>query len=178
MFISLLRSRRSIRKFTDKIIEQEKIDTLIEAALRSPSGKGVNPWEFILVDDREILYKLAGAKPAGARFLKDAALGIVVCSDMEKTDTYVEDASIAAIILHLTAASLGLGSCWIQIRNRKDKDGQSSEQFVAKLLDIPANYCVQAVIAIGYPGEAKMPHAKESLRYKKIHKGFFGTESY
>nr|MDJ0809640.1 nitroreductase family protein [Desulfobacterales bacterium] len=63
MFTELIRSRRSIRHFQDKPVEPPKIDALVEAALRAPSSRGLNPWEFILVDDRDQLAALAEAKP-------------------------------------------------------------------------------------------------------------------
>ena len=66
MFIELLRNRRSRRKFEDRPVEKEKIDLLVEAALRSPSSKGINPWEFVVVTDPEIIARLAAAKPHGA----------------------------------------------------------------------------------------------------------------
>ena len=99
MFISLIQKRRSIRKFQRKKVETEKVDMLVEAALRSPSSMGRNPWEFIFVTDQSLLEKLSRAKPHGSAFLKDAPLGIVVCADPETSDVWVEDASIAAIFL-------------------------------------------------------------------------------
>jgi nitroreductase len=170
MFMNLLERRRSIRKYTDQRVESEKIRILIEAALRSPSGRGINPWEFIIVEDRGILSKLAQAKQSGAAFLKGAPLGIVVCANPEKSDTFVEDASIASIIIQLAAESLGLGSCWIQMRNRYHRDGRPAQEHIAQLLDMPEHCIVQSVIAIGYPAETKAPHPKESLSYEKVHK--------
>jgi len=110
--IELLRKRRSIRKFLPEKVTPEHIDIIIEAALRAPSSRGINPWEFILVDDPEKLSKLATSKQHGSEFLENAPLAIVVCADSTKSDVWVEDCSIAAIIIQLTAWSLGLGSCW------------------------------------------------------------------
>ena len=178
MFMQLLEKRRSIRKFTEQAIEPEKIQTLVEAALRSPSGKGTNPWEFILVDDRETLLHLSQAKQHGAGLLKGAALGIVVCANPQKSDTIIEDACIAAIIVQLTAEYLGLGSCWVQMRNRMHPDGRPAQEHIAKMLDLPADYMVQCVIALGYPAETKPSHPRESLEFGKIHKGRFGRKMY
>ena len=175
MFLSLLEKRRSIRKYLEKTIEPEKVDKLIEAALRSFSGKGGQPWEFVIVDDRDMLLKLSTAKPGGATFLKNATLGIVVCAD-QSSDTCVEDASIASAIIHLSATDLGLGSCWIQIRNRNHSDGRPAQEYIAELLGIPSNLMVLSVVAMGYPDESKDPHAKAALRFDKIHKGRFGTK--
>lgn len=176
MFESLVQKRRSIRKYLDRSIEPEKINSLLEAALRAPSGKSIYPVAFIVVDDRDMLEKLSLSKPAGAAFLKHAALGIVICANQDKSDTCIEDASIASIVIQLAAESLDLGSCWIQLRNRTHADGRSSQQYVAELLGIPTNYMVQAVIAVGYPAETKAPHKKETLKFEHVHKGRFGTK--
>jgi nitroreductase len=176
MFHSLMHKRRSVRKYLERSIEPEKIDTLLEAALRAPSGKSKYPVEFIVVDDRDMLAKLSVSKPAGAAFLKHAALGVVICANQDKSDTCIEDASIASIVLQLAAESLGLGSCWIQLRNRTHEDGRSSQYYVAQLLDIPENYMVLAVMAVGYPAEAKAPHKRQTLKFEQVYKGRFGTK--
>lgn len=176
MFFELLESRRSIRKFDGRPVEAEKVEKLVEAALRAPSGRSINPWSFVVIDDRESLKRLAAAKSHGSKFVKNAALGVVVCADPEKSDTYVEDASIAAIFIHLAAASLGLGSCWVQIRNRKRDDGSAAQDFVARELGLPEGLVVQAIVAIGYPDEAKKGHSRESLDYHKVFKNKFGKD--
>ena len=174
MFMNLIANRRSIRRFTADKIETEKIELLKEAALRPPSSRGVNPWEFIFITDRNLLEKLSGAKPHGSTFLKDAQLGIVVCADPEKSDVWVEDASIAAIYIQLAATSLELGSCWIQIRDRMHDETQTAEVFIADVLNIPSNLKVEAMVAIGYPAESKTPHSKEELLHEKVHLNQYG----
>ena len=91
MLVSLLQERRSFRKFAGKKVEPEKIEQLIEAALRSPSGRGINPWEFVVVTDEGVLEKLSMAKEHGSAFLKNAPLAIVVCADPDKQDIWIED---------------------------------------------------------------------------------------
>jgi nitroreductase len=176
MFIPLIQKRRSIRRFLKKPVEPEKIELLIEAALRAPSSRGLNPWEFIVVSDRELLKKLSKAKIHGSAFLKNAALGIVVCADPAKCDVWIEDTSIASIFIHLAAESIGLGSCWIQIRERMHNDTVTSEEYVSNTLNIPGNIKVESVIAIGYTAEQKKPHPKNALQYKKVHNNLFGIE--
>jgi nitroreductase len=178
MFMQLLEKRRSIRKFSDQAVEPQKIQTLMEAALRSPTGRGINPWAFILVEDRDMLLQLSKAKQSGASFLQGAAAGIVVCADPAKSDTVVEDASIAAIIIQLAAESLGLGSCWVQMRDRMHPDGRPAQEHIARLLGIPADYMVQCVIALGYPAESKSAHARQSLDFDKAYKGQFGQKMF
>ena len=175
MFLSLIQKRRSIRDYLEKTVEPEKIDMLIEAALRAPSSRGFNPWEFVVVTEKGLLEKLSTAKPHGASFLKNAALGIVVCADPEKCDVWVEDASIASIFIHLAAESMGLGSCWIQIRKRMHDQTTSAQAYIRSLLNIPKNLNVESIVAIGYPAEKKPPHRKEDLQYKKVHYGLYGN---
>jgi len=166
--IELLRNRRSIRKYTEKLIESEKFEILKEALLRSPSSRDFDPWEFIFVDNRELLKQLALSKPHGASFLSRAALGVVICADEQKSDVWVEDCSIASILVQIVAQSLGLGSCWIQIRNRNFDDQLTSEDYIRKLLNIPSGLKVESIIALGYPAEKKEPIPRESLKYEKV----------
>ncbi len=176
MFIDLLRTRRSVRKFQDKPVEKEKIDLLVESMLRSPSSRGLNPWEFVVVTDPKILGDLAKAKPHGASFIKNAPLAIVVCADPAKCDVWVEDCSIAALIVHLAATDLGLGSCWVQLRLREHDAGMTSEEYVKKLLGLSDNMVVDAVIAIGYGKEDKPGHALSSLSYDKVNYNQYGLK--
>ncbi len=168
MFLSLIEKRRSIRRYTEQPISSEKIAVLVESALRAPSSRGFNPWEFIVVTNRDMLAKLSRAKPHGGSFLKHAGLGIVVCADPEKCDVWVEDAAIASIFIHLAAESIGLGSCWIQIRKRMHDQGKTAQEYVRSVLNIPETINVESIIAIGYPAEKKSPHQKESLQYEKV----------
>ena len=168
MFMELIRNRRSIRRYADRPVEPEKIDLLVEAMLRSPSSRSLNPWQFVVVTDRDMLGRLSNSKPHGASFIKNAPLGIVVCGDPEVCDVWIEDLSIASIFIHLAANSLGLGSCWIQIRERMHADGQTAEAHIAGLLGLPPSQKVLSMVAIGYPAESKRPHSADSLQYGKI----------
>lgn len=174
MFLSLAQNRRSIRKYQNKPIESQKINQLVEAVLRAPTSMGKNSWEFVVVTDPALLEKLSSAKPHGAAFLKDAALGIVVCGNPQISDVWIEDASIASIYIHLAAASLELGSCWIQIRERKHNESQTAEAYMAEILNLPAHIKVVAIIAIGYPAEKKSAHSKERLPYDKVSLNRYG----
>jgi len=174
MFHSLIQKRRSIRKFLEEKVEIEKIDMLVEAALRSPSSRGFNPWKFIVVTERQLLESLSRAKPHGSSFLRGAPLGFVICADPTISDVWIEDASIATIFIQLAAESLGLGSCWIQIRKRMHDETKSAEKYVSEILNIPENLTVESMIAIGYPDEKKPPHRKETLQYGKVYQDAYG----
>jgi nitroreductase len=176
MLLSLLEKRRSIRKFQNKPVETEKIDQLIEAALRSPSSRGAEPWEFVVVTDREKIKNLSRAKAHGSAFLENAPLCLVILADPQRSDVWVEDASIASIIIHLSASSLGLGSCWIQIRKRAHNDSKTSEAFIQEILKIPENLSIESIVAIGYPDEQKTPHPKSKLKYEKISYNGYGIK--
>lgn len=175
MFLDLLRNRRSVRSFENRPVEEEKVELLIEAALRSPSSRSLNPWEFVVVTETDRLKRLAEAKPHGAGFLARAPLGFVVLADPERCDVWIEDASIAVILIQLAAESLGLGSCWIQIRKREHAQGGSAADHVKRLLDVPDRFEVEAMIAIGYPGKKPLPHSVDSLQYEKVHSNHYGA---
>lgn len=176
MLLDLLEKRRSIRQFEAKTIEQDKVDYLVETMLRSPSSRSLNPWEFVVVQDRATIEALSKSKPHGASFMKNAPLAIVVCADPAKCDVWVEDCSIASILLHLAATDLGLGSCWVQIRLREHDSSKMAEQYISELLELKEGMVVEAIVAIGYPKEEKPGHAKESLLYERVHFEKFGQK--
>ena len=166
--LDLFYKRRSIRKYKDLSIEEEKIEKLIEAALLSPSGRSRKPWSFVVVENKELIEKLAKSKEHGSELIEKVPLAIVVCGDEKVADTWIEDTSIALTFIQLEAENLGLGSCWVQIRERKTKDGEKSEAYVKNLLDIDKNFRVEAIVAIGYPDEVKTHYTKETLSYEKV----------
>jgi len=171
--IDLLRNRRSIRKYTHQSVEPEKVKILEEAVLRSPSSKNLNPWNFIFVDDTPTIRAMEQCKPHGTSPLKTAPLAVIIIADGTKSDVWIEDCSIASILLQLTAQSLGLGSCWIQIRERMKDESVSSEFYLKKLLAIPEKYHVLSVIAIGYPDQPRTGKPYNELQFEKLHRNKF-----
>ncbi|MFZ5987518.1 MAG: nitroreductase family protein [Bacillota bacterium] len=169
MLLELLKSRRSIRSFKDREVEKDKIDSILKGALLSPSSRGRRPWEFIAVTDKESLKKLSQCREHSSQFLEGAPLGIVVIADPEVCDVWIEDASIAAIIIQLISNSLGLGSCWIQVRERFHSSSRKAEDYIKEVLNIPGKYSVECIIAVGYQDEEKKPHNEENLPYHKLH---------
>jgi len=176
--LSLLRDRRSIRRFKSRPVEQKKIDALLEGVLRSPSSRSRDPWEFVVIDDPQLLMRVGKAKEHGSTFVGGAPLAVVVMADPDRCDVWIEDCSIASILLQLMAQSLGLGSCWAQIRLRSHDANTSAEDYLKDLLRLPKEYKVESVIGIGYPDEEKQGHPVESLKYDKVHwNGYGGTPS-
>jgi len=176
MFFDLIENRRSVRKFKPLPVEKEKQDRLIEAALRAPSSRSFNPWRFIVVDDPGLLRPLSVAKPHGAAFLENAPLGIVVCGDASASDVWVEDTAIASIFIHLAAADMGLGSCWIQIRKRDHDTRCNADAYIKNLLEIPDNLMVESIIAIGYPDQTQKGHARDALEFDKVFYNRYGKK--
>jgi len=175
--IDIIRQRRSIRKFTEQAVEENKVKLLQEAALRSPASKSANAWEFVVVQDRSLIQQLASSKPFGSKLLETAPLAIVITADETKTEAWIEDCSVASIFLQLTAQSLDLGSCWVQIRGRDHSDEKSAENYVRELLDIPSNLSVLSIIAIGYPAQQRKAVDATDLQWEKIHHDKFGQKA-
>ena len=126
-FSELIKNRRSMRKFTDEELTQDQVVTLMKAALMSPSSKRSNSWQFVVIDDKEVLKELSHCKEQASSFIADAALAIVVMADPLASDVWIEDASIASIMIQLQAEDLGLGSCWVQVRERFTATGMPSD---------------------------------------------------
>lgn len=165
----LLIRRHSIRRYQDREISAEDVKTIMEAALLAPSSKSVRPWQFVLVDDKDTLAKLAACKANGTRPISSCALAIVVTASPEKTDMYIEDMSIAAAYMQLQATALGLGACWIQVRNRFTEDNEDAQDIVRELLGIPHDMIVECIVTVGYPDEERRPVDSSKLLWEKVH---------
>ena len=166
--LDLVRNRRSARRFDGSAVPAEAIALLKESLLRSPTSKNNRPWEFIFVDDAQLLHQLSSCKPHGAAFLKDAPLAVVLVADAEKSDVWVEDCSIAAITLQYVAQSMDIGSCWVQVRKRFHESGESAEMSVRQTLGISPHLRVASIVALGYRAEERPPVSKDKLEYHKI----------
>lgn len=172
--LELMRHRRSIRNYTQQNIPDETIEKILKAGLLSPSSKGVHPWEFIVVRDKGMLEYLSACRDGGhAKMLQGADCAVVVVADPEGSDVWVEDCSIAMSNMHLAAASLGIGSCWIQGRLRNVGD-MSTETYLRKKLQFPDTYKLAAILSLGLPAKSPEPHSMEGLPTGKIHRETYG----
>ena len=176
MFNELAEKRRSVKVYAQRPVEAGKIDAIIEAALRSPTGKGARPWTFVVVTDKALLKNLSVSRPQGAAFVKDASVAVVVCGDSSASGLWIEDCAIAAVTMQYAAHDLGLGTRWAQIRGNNFNEGTPSTQYIAKLLGLPENLTVECIIAIGYPGEEMVPHKKDELRFDKVSYNRYGQK--
>ncbi len=166
---NLIVNRRSIRRFTDTPIPAEDVSLIIQAGLMSPTSKNSRSWQFVAVEDRDMLERLSHCKPVYATALSSCKLAIVICSDSTKSDAWVEDASVAASFIMLQAQALGLGSCWVQVRGRFAADNQPSEEYVQETLGIPEVVTPVCIIALGYPDEQRKPYDTERLKWDQVH---------
>ena len=166
--LEIMRSRRSVRRYTDEKISDELLKKIVSGALLAPSGHSKYPCEFIVVTNRELLDKMSHCRKGVAKMLEGAAAAVVVIADKDKSDTFVEDSCVAMMNMELVATSEGIGNCWIQVRNREAEDDSSSENYLRGILNFPENFACQAILSLGYP--AKPPRAREldKLNFDKI----------
>lgn len=168
-FKDLVQLRRSHRKFTDSELDGDDVKMIVRAGLMAPTSKGQRNWHFIIVDEKDIIEKLADAKDMGSQFMKGAPLAIVVIGDPQQNDCWVEDGSIAAISMQLQAEELGLGTCWVQMRGRGLSDGTSAGNIIRGILGMPDNYDVLCVLAVGHKADERKPQNEERLKWKNVH---------
>lgn len=170
-FHQLLINRRSCRKFTSESLSSNDVQQILEAALLSPTSKNKRSWEFIVVENKEILEQLSQCKPHGARFIADAALAIVVLGNPLESDAWIEDAALAATNMQMQAEELHIGSCWVQIRNREYTDFISASEYIANLFEIPMPLETLCVIGFGKKEKEITPHNTDDLLWEKVHIG-------
>lgn len=168
-FKDLVRLRRSHRKFIDSELDADDLKLIMRAALLSPTSKGQRNWQFIIVDDKADIEKLAEAKDMGGQFLKGAPIAIVVLGDPQQNDCWIEDGSIAAISMQYQAEELGLGTCWIQMRGRGLGDGTSADDVIRGVLGIPENLNVLCVLAVGRKADERKPQNDDKLKWENVH---------
>lgn len=157
-------SRRSFRRYENKEIPEEVVQQILEAGRHAPSAVNKQPIRFVVVNDGEKIENFSSA--LFNRFIKDAPVVVVGCADVKSLLTgkwATVDATIALQNMVIAAWSLGVGSCWI---------GAFNEEKVKKLLKIPANWKVVALVTFGYPAEHPKPRKKK--RFEEL----FGLNSF
>jgi len=168
-FESFITTRRSTRRFSAEQLSAEEVELLLQAALLAPTSKNCKSWEFVAVEDKNILKQLSVCKNSGSAFLEACALAVVVTGNKTITDIWVEDAAIAATYMQLQAEDLNIGSCWCHIRNRLLGEDTSSELYVRDLLGIPEHFGVLCIIGFGYKVMENKPADLSNLTWEKVH---------
>lgn len=172
----LLLQRHSIRRYTGEELSPESVRSILEAALLSPTSKNARCWQFVVVEDKDTLARLSECKPAYAASVKDATLAVVITVDPAKSEAYIEDAAFAGAFMQLQAAELGIGSCWVQVRNRFDASGEPSEDVVRNILGIPETLVVESIMTFGISAETRKPVDPAKLQWEKVHIGSWRNE--
>jgi nitroreductase len=154
--IDIIFKRRSIRKYTPQPVDEDTLRRLLQAAMAAPSAVNGQPWEFIVVTDKEMLAEMYRSLPYG-RYAAPAA--IVVCanpaiaSNKDAAERFwVQDCSAATENILIAAAGLGLGAVWCGVHPNPNR-----EKAIANVFSIPAGVTPLNVILVGYPDEDKPP---------------------
>lgn len=167
--LELMRKRRSVRKYTGEKIADENLEKILQAGLLAPSSRAIYPVEFVVTRDKDTLKKLSECKVGSAAMLNDADAAVIVIGDKAKSDAWIEDCSLSMMLMELEASALGIGNCWVQCRGRKTPDGESTEDYIRKLLSIPESFGVLAVLALGIPAQEIEPHILPRVDCDKVH---------
>ena len=147
--------RRSIRKFSDKPVQDEQIKLLLEAAMNAPSAGDGRPWHFVVIRDRDKLFALADQIDDGNEMFKQARAAILIVADPSKEGFpgfYPQDCSCAAQNIYLAAHDLGLGTVWIALWEVPPRI-----QGIRNVIDVPEALMPFAIFPLGYPGEILPP---------------------
>ncbi len=157
--LTAIQGRRSIRKYSDKAVEEDKLNLVLEAARLAPSAGNWQDWKFIVVKDKKLRAKLADAAEA-EQFVKQSPVVIVACGTKPEPvmacgqHKYTVDLSIATSYMTLEAHELGLGTCWL---------GHFYEDKVKETLNIPDSVRVVALLSLGYPAEEPAPRTRKKM---------------
>ena len=170
-FQQLITNRRSTRKFTDELLTPDEVESILKAALKSPSSKGKNSWQFLVIEDKSVLEQLSHCKKSSSKPIAEGVLAVIVLADPLVSDVWIEDASVASIMMQLQAEDLGLGSCWIQIRDRYTADDLPASEYIRSIIDIPLQLQILSVIVFGNKAQERAPFDEEKLQWEKIHIG-------
>lgn len=158
--------RVSVRRYTDQPIEPEKIEALLRAGMAAPSASNQQPWEFIVIEDRQEIVKLSSISQY-ASSTKTAAAAIVLLGNKElfKVDCmWEQDLSAATQNILLEAVHLGLGAVWLGVSPMEDR-----MRFISDLYSLPENILPFAVITLGYPDNPKKPG--DRFKPERVHYG-------
>jgi nitroreductase len=152
-------ARRSVRVYQEKRVDDQLVHDLLEAAMAAPSAVAKDPWDFLIVRDHDLRRRMVDRLPNG-KMLVDAALGIVVCGDLERAHDrqlsyLLQDCSAAIENMLLAASMLGLGACWLGVHPREDRVAH-----LRGLLQLPESVIPVGIVSLGWPAESPPPRTR------------------
>lgn len=159
--LEIIAQRKSVRQFTDRKVEREKIDALLRAGMAAPSGMDKRPWEFVVITERVTLDSMAAALP-NAKMLAQAPLAIVVCGNVTTSSLWYQDCSAVTQNILLAAEALDLGAVWTA-----GYPYQERIDVIRHFTGIPTYIQPLCVIPVGYP--AGDPQPKDKYDESRIH---------
>lgn len=168
--INAIMSRVSTRRFTGQPIPGDVLHTILEAGMSGPSAVNVRPWSFIVMQEQDMLRRMADGNGRAAEPLRGAALGVLVCGDLSRAypaapDYWVIDASIACQNMLLAAHALGVGSVWLGTWPQQEKIAVQRALF-----GLPEHIVPHSIIAFGYP-DGPMKVQPERYEESQVHFG-------
>lgn len=173
-FKDLIARRRSIRKYSERPVPREVVDRLLAEALTAPSARNTRTTRFLVVDNPELVARMADMRDYGSGFLKGVPLAIVVLGDTSAGDLWRENAAISATILQLACVDEGLGSCWVHIngrpRRKDEPQGEQAADYLRTFLPIPDGCEPLCAIAMGYSDfqPAPLPEHDDAARIIRL----------
>ncbi len=168
--IEAIKTRISVRRYSDQRISDEDVRTILEAAMSGPSAVNARPWSFIVIRDKDMLNKMADGNGRAAEPLRGADMGVLLCGDLNRAyqgapDYWVVDGSIAAQNMILAAHDLGIGSVWLGTWPQENKMKAQAELF-----QLPEDIVPHSIIAFGYPA-APSDKVKAIWEEDRVHYG-------
>lgn len=153
-FKTILEKRRSTRKFLPHKVEHDKLQRIVDMALQAPSSRNCRSTRLLVVEQPEMLEKIAAMRDYGSAFVSGAAAVILVMGDRRVTDLWIDNCAITATVMQLAIVDEGMASCWVHVNGRpcrvKEPDGELADEYLRKLLPIPDDYGILCAIALGY----------------------------
>ncbi len=154
-FLKFLKERRSIRTYLDKMISDEEVEMILEAGRWAPSASNRQPWEFLIIKNKEILKAISKNSFYGIH-IKTAPLAIAIVGKVkENPNYYIQDTSLVSMNMMLMAWSLGIGTCWT---------GALKRDIVKEMLGLEKNDYLLTILPMGYiKGEIPKPTLRKNL---------------
>ena len=155
--LTVIHSRKSVRKYLDKPVSKEQLEILLRAGMASPTAGDRRPWAFVVITDPAMLDTLSFSS-RGTRMLSSAAAAIAVCGDTRigfKSEVWVQDCSAASENILLAAEAIGLGAVWTGIYLN-----EGPTKYVKRVLGLPPEVFALNIISIGYTTGAEKPKDK------------------
>ncbi|MHC4178728.1 MAG: nitroreductase family protein [Planctomycetota bacterium] len=159
-----IHSRRSIRKYQDRPVPEKLLRRILAAAMSAPSARNAQPWQFVVISDRELLAEIPQINP-NAHMAARAPVAILICGDLslEKSAGYWSvDCAAAAQNMLLAAHALELGAVWTGVYPREQRI-----EGLRHLLALPENVVPHSLIVLGYPAE--QPGREDRYREERVH---------